>query len=671
MKKQSLTLDISRIAVSLLGVITLFLFAPLEFFLSQPANFWFSVKDVFLLLLLETIIVFLFIYFLLFFTSKTKIYKYLFVLLFSLGLAFYLQGNWTFVRYGEMDGTPINWAAYKKWAVINSFLWVIIICIPFVVAYFKKKVKYLFTVISFSILAIEAITICTLVFTYNEDYNKTNFYFTKKDALCLSRDNHNILVVCADGFDACHFLPVFDKEPSLKQYFDGFTFFEDTVGTSLFSEEGGINLLTGNQFECGPSFKQNVSNMYNNCQFYKELEKNNYKLYLYVSDENMVSEDIAKKAENTHLGNYKFNKSRMIKITNKMVFFRYSPHVFKKYFWYSFSNFKGMKQGYSNLFWVNSNLHKKIISDGVSASMPSNCFQFFWIAGAHEPAYHDRYLNRLDNEAKKGDHKILRKEQIIGVVRLFTEIITALKDAGVYDNTTIIFTADHGWDIRPNPLLLIKKENSHGPLYVSEAPISMIEDWKGTLLYFITGEKRGNTVYDVPENIERNRPFYVYDINTNNRTYNNRETINYGTKPFKRLNFELNKLLSPDELDFLHVSGMSISEKTHIWNNGNEAVFEFQINEDFKDVQIYVNYFTFHGKKSVSIYANGKKLEEFIANGKEEKTFIIPGAFIDKKTGVLELKFIFPDAESPKQLGISEDNRILALGFLGMKISLK
>ena len=140
--------------------------------------------------------------------------------------------------------------------------------------------------------------------------------------------------------------------------------------------------------------------------------------------------------------------------------------------------------------------------------------KFYWIQGPHEPANTDRYCQKIEHVIKMEDEEYSDSqfEQTIGVVRMYTKLIDALKEAGVYDNTTVIFTADHGWDIRLNPCLLIKPANSHGELMISHAPVSMITDYMPTLKYFITGRKDyGNTIYELEENVDRERLF-IYMI---------------------------------------------------------------------------------------------------------------------------------------------------------------
>ena len=103
------------------------------------------------------------------------------------------------------------------------------------------------------IVTIEALTLIVLGISSINSSPKVQFTLTGGEEFQLSSNKNNILVIVADGFDGSDFLPVLKEEPDFKQYFDGFTFYENTCGTSLYSEESGITLLTGNQFEVGPS----------------------------------------------------------------------------------------------------------------------------------------------------------------------------------------------------------------------------------------------------------------------------------------------------------------------------------------------------------------------------------------------------------------------------------
>lgn len=253
---------------------------------------------------------------------------------------------------------------------------------------------------------------------------------------------------------------------------------------------------------------------------------------------------------------------------------------------------------------------------------------------------------------------------------MYTELIAALKKAGIYDNTTIIFTADHGLAVKPNPCLLIKPANAHGELAISDVPVSMIEDYLPTLTYFITGEKdAGDTIYDLKSGMERDRKFYEYSFNSDGRyrTYDERTEKIYEAGAFSK-NIKLGTELSPDDIALHNRRGFEDSGHTSIRATGKEAALDFKIREEYSDLQLDLDYETYNGSQTVRIYANDTLVADFEANGNEEKSILIPGECVTD--GNLRLRFSFPDAISPAELDPESRNiRKLALEFYSLKLS--
>lgn len=653
-----------ELIVAAFFAITAFFFGPLEILLSQSGEFWFSVADVLPIIITSTLSVFgaLMVAMLVASVIGKKALNIVIALISGIGLCLYLQGNWTFVNYGNMDGTPIDWNAYKTWGRIDTFIWILVILVLLLAIVLSEKTHIIFRYLFLGIIGIEVVTLGTLAINSIGTDGKAQFTLYGEGDFCLSKDNKNILVVVADGFDAVDLLPVFQEEPDLKEFFDGFTFYEDVCGTSLYSEESGITLLTGNQFEVGPSFKDNVKKAYQETNLYDLLKNNNYATYLYC-EEKMVSPDIIDYVENASMSRTNVgDRGRAFKSIYKMVAFRYMPHALKHKFWYSTMDFSEFKDGNVRLYY-NYDVYGFLEENGVRIDENNrNVYQFYWIHGPHEPANTDRYCHKVDNIVEKSNPLYVESqfEQTIGVVRLFTKIIEEMKKAGVYDNTTIIFTADHGWDIRPNPLFIVKPENAHGKLNISEAPLSMIEDYLPTLEYFITGENRADTIYGVPEGAERSRKLYVYDWNSD-RTYNSREEVYYESGAFSS-NIELGEVLGADDIAWRAIKGFSASEGTHIWTNGYNAELSVKIADTFNNLKMDMQYVTYHGKQPVLVYVNDVLIAKYIADGEETKSLIIPDDYI--KTEELNLRFELPNAVAPSEVDDhSTDDRILALAF--------
>lgn len=664
-----------EIASSLLLSFTFFFFGPLEIMLTNPWEFWFfSAADVTGLFFACTFVCFMLtlgIQYLASFAGN-KILKLCSSAFAALGFCFYIQGNWTFTDYGTMDGTPINWGAYSQWAVKDTILWMLILLIIILSINYRERYLTFCTYIMLGVVGTEALTLGILFVSSIGTRPDMNFTLEGGHEFQLSSNRNNIIVIVADGFDGRNFLPVLEEEPSFRQYFDGFTFYEDTCGTSLYSEESGITLLTGNQLEVGPTFCENIDTAYKNTNLYDILEQNQYDTRLYIRDKKMVSSEIGGQVANFSPKSETLDKTTAFQKLYKMVAFRYMPHIVKKYFWYTYVDFLDIQGDKSSLYF-NYDMYDLIQKQGVIAEETEhNIYQFYWIQGPHDPENTDRYCHKLDQPVRWTDNTYIdnRFEQTIGIVRMYTELLSALKEAGTYDNTTVIFTADHGWDVRPNPCLLIKPANAHGELAVSDVPVSMIDDYLPTLKYFITGNKdSGDTIYELTSGMARSRKFYEYSIKQNgvNRTYDARTEKFYMAGAFSN-NIELGTVLLPDDLILHNERGFEYSNHTHISTIGNEVILDFKINESFSDLRLDLNYQTFNGPQTVQLYANDIPVTEFDANGIEERSVMIPGETMNNEN--LKLRFYFPDAISPAELDPDSRNiRKLALDFYSMRLS--
>lgn len=664
--KKNLTLEL--LAAALLSV-TVCLFGPLEILLSQSIEFWFTVTDVLPIILAAFAGVFGVLMLIFFAVSKIneRALKVAVSIVGALGFCTYIQGNWTFVNYGNMDGTPINWGSYSVWAVADTLIWAVLEAAVIYIINSKRNIAFICAYLFAGVMGIELITLTTLaVQSGGSDQGSSGFSLEGTGEFQLSADKKNVFVLVADGFDGTDFLPALEAEPELKDKFDGFTFYKDTCGTSLFSEESGINLLTGNQFEVGPSFADNVKQVYENTDLYDVLEENNYDTYIYC-EEKMVSPEIIGQIKNASASRSEIGSTEdAFSGVYKMVAFRYMPHVLKKYFWYSSMDFAALKGGEKPLYY-NYDVYSYLEENGISVSeTDNNVYQFMWIQGPHEPANTDRYCRKVENTVQMDDADYANSqfEQTIGVVRLFTEIIDCLKDAGVYDNTTVIFTADHGWDIRPNPLLLIKPENSSGELAVSGAPVSMIEDYLPTLEYFLTGNDTGNTIYSLSDGESRERLIYEYSINTADRTYNWREEVYYPQGAFDT-EMKFGTPLTSVQIKGLTVSGFSYAESSHIWTDGKESELKVDLPEGHKNIRWEINCSSYNGEQPVTVYANDTLLAEFTVNGAETRSFLIPADIINGNT--LDIRLELLNAIAPHTVNPSEkDERELALRFQSM-----
>lgn len=115
------------------------------------------------------------------------------------------------------------------------------------------------------------------------------------------------------------------------------------------------------------------------------------------------------------------------------------------------------------------------------------------------------------------------------------------------------------------------------------------------------------------------------------------------------------------------VYGFSVNEGNGTWTDGNEALMQFNIAEEYENLSVKMRYGTYTPSQDVYVYANNHKVVEFAATGAEEREFVIPGEYV--MDGRLSLRFEFLNAASAKDRGEGIDIRKLALAMERITIS--
>lgn len=444
-----------------------------------------------------------------------------------------------FVSYGQMDGTAINWEAYGSWSYINLAIWILLILAPVLIGIFCRNKKGFSSVIkgiSLGIIGVQCITLLTVGLT--NDISKDQDYYVARDdqMLNLSKEK-NIVVMLFDAYQASYFRQTIEDIPEADQILENFVFFENAAGTSRWSEEGSATILTGHQLLAELPFRENIDYIYNQSQFLPLLKKNHYDVRYYVQS-NLVSptldgviQNIVKR-EQEIAPSFSFSKV-MLQITA----FRYMPHVLKPYFWFSYNDIENLKavdtkdEKETEFIMADQKFNQEILDGELASENKNKTYRFYYFKGVHTPynmnadceyVEYDGDINIVDYVKDIHENDMIY-QQSLGCIRIIANFIQALKDEGIYDQTDIVITADHGWENRYNPLLLVKSKDTAGPFKISRAPVSYIEDFEPTILSLIDESyQEKKTVFDYEEGEERRRYFYVYDINIADRSYNER-----------------------------------------------------------------------------------------------------------------------------------------------------
>ena len=298
------------------------------------------------------------------------------------------------------------------------------------------------------------------------------------------------------------------------------------------------------------------------------------------------------------------------------------------------------------------------------------------MVGVHSPYVRDRDLNYVS------DGSGTEEEQGLGTLRIISEYMDQLKKLGVYEQTTVIVLADHGYnahsDMEHCPLLMIKYPGESHPFEISDIPISYssmaeiltealqgelssLEKWKqtGPRYFYYLFERNG--IVDLTE--------YIIDSPGIGKELKPTGVVYHGNTLHKDRSYILGTKVyfdSGETAGNYQISGFCDSEVYFTWTSGNTAEMLFEIPETQDELEMILEYGTFFGDQTVNVWVNERLVDIYYANGDTIQYVTIPEGTVTGKE--LRVRLELPDACSPVDVGMGEDRRQLALSMKSIVI---
>ncbi len=511
----------------LLTSILIFIFAPLEFYLSNKESFYFGIYDLlpYLLALFVATTIGLLIIYCLLQRICPKLYQVLITIQFLLTIAMYIQGNFIPNHYGSLNGTVIDWSNYVVDGIISNGLFIAIIASMFII-YIKmpwKKLLKGYSTLSICIILVQLITLTTLMIQTNCFEKNETYVCTTKDEFSYS-DKQNLIVLLLDNCDGKLFSDLFETERDAmySSVFEDFTFYSDAMTMYSATDLSIPQILTGQNYKNEQPYGDFVNTAFEKSPLLNTLKENEWNNYVYtiqvMPQENANDMITNLEYETITVSSHK----RLLSYMYKLVGFRYMPQVFKPYFWFypdDMNSIKDIKNanGRKIYDWSNFTFYDSIPS--MSSDNERKSFHFYHLEGTHTP-YSMQSDFTLSNE------EVGVEEEAKGITILIDEFLSNLKATGVYDNSAIVIMADHGcFDMRQHPILFIKGINEHHNLQQSDNPVSY-QDIQEAMIRLANGSN-SDKAFDEKENTERT--FYYYDDSNLNRTSHSNTIIEYKT----------------------------------------------------------------------------------------------------------------------------------------------
>ncbi len=416
----------------------------------------------------------------------------------------YVQNLFLNGKLAVLNGSEQTWPFAVKAG--NAAAWILAAIVLLALGYHKKSTIKLWMGICIYIVLIQAATLGYLVVTADFSEKSQSAALTTQHSLELSEGN-NVLVFVLDRLESKWTQELMDMEQDFFEPLSDFTFYRNATSQFADTRTSIPYMLTGTEWQEGMG-NEYGRYAYENSTFLQDVKKKDFDIGIYT--------DIGNTSEQIYdlTANYKTGVRRSYKFWDTFAtmwncaMYQTAPFLAKSSYAYYTSDIAEMVD--EPEVWSTENdipFYERLNKDGLSVTDDyPNAFRFYHMRGAHEPYYlsEDLKYNKTGRDTNV-------YSQMKGSLRIVYAYLEQLKALGLYEDATIIITADHGQQTqfveeaaKPDktlmPTLMVKKAGEHhDALVLNEAPVSHRE-YLATLAQTMGVEVQnyGNTLEEAP-----------------------------------------------------------------------------------------------------------------------------------------------------------------------------
>lgn len=491
----------------------LFVYEPLVMYSTNQLDFWFDmalmigpVLLAFLIFFAGSVLLLTAAYFVNKAFAKEKeplVYRIITIVFFWVFFVTYLQGNMLAGGLPALDGSTIDWDAFRSKDIITLAVGVFgLAAVDFMLIKLgaKKTLKYAagFSVVVFAVLFV---TLVYELISWNSFARKDSIIATNENFNTISSDK-NFIVLLNDAVGSSEFNSVLEENPEYKEVFEDFTYYPDTLGCFPCTRDTIPVVLGGALNKNEMKFEKFSSKALNESPLFKELTERDYDINLYESELVWYGSKNFSISNSTDYKNYRLPFKSFFSEEVKYIKYKYLPYYLKRYSNIESMDFNGLVDKY---LWDDHTIYKTVTKKTELDKQSDKMFSFVHTEGAHIPFSYDKDLNILPYNSGTYEQKIE------ATIKMVDAYIDRLKANDAYDNTVIIVMADHGNTnlnsaddmlVRANPMFMIKGIGEHHKFAKSDKPISYL-DLMDIYSELLEGETAEEATEDIPDKRER------------------------------------------------------------------------------------------------------------------------------------------------------------------------
>lgn len=445
-----------------------------------------------------------------------RIHRVLLSLVFGISVAGYLQVMFLNKNLDLLGVNPEGYQVATGQAVGNLVIWLVILALILILAFWKKEIwKSVVTYLSAFLLCIQLVAFVSLIVTGKEEayeYPEGAYHLSGENQYTVSADK-NVIVLILDYFSNQYLEPLENAYPGATDFLHDFTYYSNADCTYFGTFPSLPHMLTGNEVDMSCSINEWCEQIWNSEKaesFYGMLQDNHYVANIYTPDTNILCGLNDVELLNGKLSNV-VNESQeidifyklLLKTMAKMSAYRMFPDILKPFFYANIDEYSDIVSVKENKIQHNNyDFYQGLQEKGLTLDQKSNYYIVQHLMGPH--------LYTTDEQGYYKENSTL-EETAKGCMVIVEEYLNQLKDLGVYDDATIIITADHGGPYDSQVIFYIKEPGeTHETSPVTNAPISF-KEFLPTIAEAVGADytEYGQSIYDFSENEQRERTVWL------------------------------------------------------------------------------------------------------------------------------------------------------------------
>ena len=448
---------------------------------------------------------------------------------FSGGLCCYVQSFFLNGKMGTLTGESDHYSLST--VLVNLLLWVLIAAVIIVGAIllikFKKEqlARSVVMSLALSLTVMQLTAFVSTVFTSDGMIGsgvQKSYYMSDIGEYEISSDKNTVMFII-DTCDGRYLEQAISEYPDIFDGLDGFVYYPNATSTHSRTYPSMPYLLTGEICHFDKPYNEYVDEAYKNNSYIEDIKATGCNIGLYTNNQYVANKGMMSIDNSVSNSETRISFIGTLKQMGRISLYRNVPYALKSRFRY------GGESVNENVIFIpksapqrciTSNdvaFYNRLVSDGIAVSGSySKAFRMYHMWGAHPGGKFDQNMQ----PAKQGS----TTQCIRGNFLIIQDYIRQMKELGVYEDSTIIITADHGSsngssdkrplviDSAPTVAMLVKPSGcgmSNEGVTISTAPVCHA-DLFSTVIASLDGnyEKYGTPVWDHTEGEQRTRYYY-------------------------------------------------------------------------------------------------------------------------------------------------------------------